>query len=547
MPSPHSASSGWSPRLLLALSVACLGLCGCRQKSTQVERSGKLQILEIGNLTEPSSIDPSLVYFSTEAAIVYALDEGLLSYDPTDLHPVPGVAERWETNADATSWTFHLRKEAVWTNGDPVTARDFVYAYRRTLTPKLGSSSSYILFRLKNAEAYYTGKIADFGQVGAHAVDDHTLVLDLRTPIPYFASMVCAANWFPIHQAAVEKFGAMDDSSTPWTRPGNFVGNGAFILTEWTPNKVIRAVKSRTYWNRDAVRLQGCNFYPIDDKAAEELAFRSGLVHVTQLVPIDKIAGYRADPSGVLREFYTAATFMVRFNVNKPPLNDVRVRRALALSIDREGIVKHLLKGGETVANSLAPPGIGGFTARSSMTTDVSEAQRLLAAAGYPGGKGFPKLEYLYAYTGGAKSALGETLQEMWRKNLGIEVALTSQEYRVWNDSLQKGDYQISYNNWIADYLDPSTFIDLMVTNGGNNQTGWSSPEYDRLDGLAAATADNTVRFECFQKCEDILGRECPIVPLFIDTGNRLVRPEVKGWYDNPLDVHPLNGVHLEP
>jgi oligopeptide transport system substrate-binding protein len=135
----------------------------------------------------------------------------------------------------------------------------------------------------------------------------------------------------------------------------------------------------------------------------------------------------------------------------------------------------------------------------------------------------------------------------MWRKNLGIEVALTSQEYRVWNDSLQKGDYQISYNNWIADYLDPSTFIDLMVTNGGNNQTGWSNPEYDRLDGVAAGTADNKVRFECFQECEDILARECPVVPVFIDTGNRLVRPEVKGWYDNPLDVHPLNAVHLEP
>jgi len=442
MLSPHSAFSYRPTGLILALAIACLTLCGCRQKSTQVERSGKLQILEIDNLSEPSSIDPSLVSFITDAAVVYALGEGLLSYDPKDLHPVQGVAERWEANADATSWTFHLRKEARWSNGDPVTARDFVYAFRRILTPKLGSSMAYMLFRLRNAEAYYTGTVTDFGQVGAHAADEHTLVLDLRTPIPYFASMVCQSNWFPLNQRSLEKFGAMEDSSTLWTRPGNYVGNGAFVLTEWTPNKVIRVVKSTTYWNRDAVRLQGCNFYPIDDKAAEELAFRSGLVHLTQLVPIDKIAGYRADPSGVLREFYTAATFLVRFNVNKPPLNDVRVRRALALSIDRVAIVKHLLKGGETVANSLTPPGIGGFTARSSMTTDVAEARRLLAEAGFPGGKGFPKLEYLYAYAGGAKSPLGETLQEMWRKNLGIEVALTSQEYRVWNDSLQKGDYQ---------------------------------------------------------------------------------------------------------
>jgi oligopeptide transport system substrate-binding protein len=538
---------GGSPGLALAFALACLPLLACRQSSTQVERSARRQILEYGNAAEPSSIDPSLIASTYDATIVYALCEGLLSYDPRDLHPTPGVAERWETNGDLTRWTFHLRKQSRWSDGDPVTADDFVYAYRRMLSPKLGSSSAYILFCLKNAEAYYTGKLSDFGQVGAHAADRQTLVLDLRAPTPYFPTMVCQANWFPIHRAAIEKFGAMDDGGTLWTRPGNYVGNGAFILTEWTPNKVLRVEKSLTYWNRGAVKLQGCNFYPIDDRAAEERSFRSGQLHVTQLVPKDKIPAYRTDPSGVLREFPTSATFYLRLNVRKAPLNDVRVRRALALAIDRDAIAAHVLKGGETVADSLTPPGTGGFTARVSHRFDASEARRLLAEAGYPDGKGFPKLDYLYSYSGGGRSAIAETIQGMWRKNLGIEMTLTSQEFRVWADSLQKGDYTVSYNVWIADYLDPSTFIDLMVTNSSNNTTGWSNPEYDRLDGVAAATADNAKRFECFQACEELLSGECPIIPLFFNTGNRLVRTEVRGWYDNPLDVHPLGAVYLEP
>ena len=536
-----------SPSVILALALVCIPLVGCRQSSTQVERSGRRQVLECGNAAEPSSIDPNLITSTYDETIVYALCEGLLSYDPKDLHPAPGVAKTWESNGDASRWTFHLRKESRWSNGDPVTADDFVYAYRRTLSPKLGSSSVDILFHLKNAEDFYAGKIADFGQVGAHAVDKNTLVLELRAPTPYFPTMVCQASWFPIHRSTIEKFGATDDAGTVWTRPGNYVGNGAFILTEWTPHKVLRVSKSPTYWNRDAVRLEGCNFYPIDDRPAEERSFRSGQLHVTQFVPKDKIPAYRKDPSGVLREFNTSSTFYLRLNVRKPALNDVRVRRALALAIDRNAIAAHVLKGGETAADSLTPPGTGGFTAHISPQFDVAEARRLLAEAGYPDGRGFPKLDYLYAYSGGGKSAIGETIQEMWRKNLGIETTLTSQEFGVWADSVQKGSYTVSYNVWIADYLDPSTFMDLMVTNGSNNTTGWSNPEYDRLVGVAAGTADKAKRFECFQACEGLLSSECPIIPLFINTGNRLVRTEVKGWYDNPLDVHPLGAIYLEP
>jgi oligopeptide transport system substrate-binding protein len=534
----------WSGSVLWLL-VACSLFTGCRRRSTQVEIADRQQILNCGNAAEPSTIDPSLVSSASDANIVYALVEGLAAFDPANLRPIPGVAERWESNDDATVWTFHLRPTSRWSNGDQVTAGDFVYSYRRMLSPKLGSGSAYILFRLRNGEAYYNGKITDFGLVGASAPDERTLVLTLQTPTPYFPSMVCQVYWYPVQRATIEKFGAFDDSATLWTRPGNYVGNGPFMLTEWRPNQVIRVVKSPTYWNRGKVSLQGCNFYPIDDKAAEELAFRSGQLHLTQYVPRDKIAAYRLEPSGVLREFNKTATFYLRLNVNKPPLNDVRVRRALALSLDRNEIAAGLLKGGETPARNLTPPGTGGFTARVSMETDIPEAKRLLSEAGYPGGKGFPKLDYLYPSSGGGKSALGEAIQQMWRKNLGIEITLTNQEFKIWAETLQQGNYLISFNDWVADYFDPSTFVDLMIANGGNNNTGWSNAEYDRLDGLAASTPDNGKRFEYFQGCEAILARECPIIPIFFEAGNRLVRPEVKGWYDNPLDIHPLNSVYL--
>ena len=527
------------------LVVACFLLTCCRRSQTQVEIADAQQILNCGNASEPSTIDPSLVSGASDCNIVYALVEGLAAYDPKSLRPIPSVAERWESNGDATVWTFHLRPNSRWSNGDPVTAGDFVYSYQRILSPKLGSGSAYILFRLKNGEAYYDGKISDFSLVGAKAVDERTLVLSLQAPVPYLPSMVCQASWFPVHRTTIEKFGAIDSSATLWTRPANFVGNGPFVLTEWKPNQVIRVTKSPSYWNRDNVRLQGCNFYPIDDKSAEELAFRSGQLHVTQYVPRAKIAAYRLDKAAVLREFKKTATFYLRLNVAKAPLIDVRVRRALALALDRNAIAAGLLKGGETPASSLTPPGTGGFTASIPVEFDIAEARQLLAEAGYPQGKGFPRLDYLYASSGGGKSALGETIQQMWRKNLGIEVTLTNQEFKVWADTLQQGNYLVSYNDWVADYFDPSTFIDLMITNGGNNNTGWGNAAYDRLDGLAASTPDNGRRFGYFQDCEAILARECPIIPVFFEAGNRLVRPEVKGWYDNPLDIHPLNSVYL--
>ena len=531
------------PHLLFALLLA--GFAACSKHESAVQSGLKGQILHWGNLGEPTDLDPHITASQQDFNIVMNLCEGLTTYDPRDLHPIPGVAEKWESNSDGLTWTFHLRADARWSNGDPVTATDFLYGFQRMLSPGLAAEYAYMLHHLKNAEAFNTGKLTDFSRVGAKAPDLRTLVLTLSHPVPYLPSLACHSSWYPAHRATIEKFGKIDTRGSAWTRPGNLVGNGGFTLAEWRPNRVIRLVKSATYWDRGAIRLNEVNFYPIENESTEDAAFRSGQLHVTAQVPIEKIADYKKDPAHLLQQGVMLGTYYYKFNVTKPPLNDVRVRRALAMSIDRRQIVERVSKGDQTPASHLTPPDTGGFTARAQLPTDPAAAQKLLAEAGYPGGKGFPKLELLYNTTEGHRK-IAEAIQQMWRKHLGIDISLYNQEAKVWNDSMRQMNYQIARYAWVGDYLDPSTFLDLMTTGNGNNQTGWGNAEYDRLIELARTTADNTQRYEYFQRCEEILVAEAPFAPIYFYQRNYLKRPEVKGWYGTLLDLHPLKGVYLE-
>ena len=534
--------SGW--RWAPVAAAALAALLGCARRESQVEVGDREQVLHWGNLTEPASLDPQLVNANTDANIVFALCEGLLNFNPKDLHPEPGVAERWESNADASEWTFHLRPEALWSNGDPVTAADFVYAYRRMLSQGLASPYASMLFHLRNGEAYYNRTLTDFTQVGVKAPDPHTLVLTLWHPLPYMPSLVCHQSWFPVHRATIEKFGAIDDRATRWTLPGNYVGNGPFVLRQWRPQEVIQVERSPTYWNRASVRLRGCNFYPMELESTEEAAFRAGQLHVTAQVPVDKLAAYRKDPRGVLHEYTIMATYFYRLNLRKPPLNDVRVRRALSLAVERREICDDVMRGGQKPAGSLTTPGTGGFFPPELVATDIPAARKLLAEAGFPGGAGFPSLEILYNTTETHRK-IAEAIQQMWLKNLGIRVTLANQEAKVVEDAMRQGDYQVARYGWSADYPDPSSFIDVLSTTNGNNQTGWSNADYDRLDRLAMTTGDNARRFDYFRRCEALIAADSPIIPIYYYAQNILVLPEVNGWYDNLLDYHSLNGVSL--
>jgi oligopeptide transport system substrate-binding protein len=534
-----------SLRLLGLLVLASL-LGSCHKTEGAVASGNRDQIIHIGNLSEPVDLDPQIINVQQDFNIVQALFEGLAQFDPQSCKPVPGVAERWEVSADNLTWTFHLRGNAIWSDGDPVTARDFIYSYQRILSPKLASPQAYLLFGIRGAEQFNAGKLTDFAQVGVSAPDDRTLVLSLNHPVPYLPTMVCNQAWYPVHRQTIEKFGKMDDRGTAWTRPENLVGNGYFLLSEWRPHQFIRLTKSPTYWDRDQVKLKEAFFYPIESEDAEERTFRAGQLHVTSTLPISKISVYEKEHSASYHPHVFLGTFFLRFNVAKGPLGDARVRRALSLAIDRERFVRDVLHGHQQPAGTLTPPDTAGFTAQGNPPYDLTTAKKLLAEAGFPDGKDFPHLEFLFNTTE-ANRAIGEALQQMWRTGLGVDITLQNQEAKVQTESMRTGNYEIGRYAWIGDYLDPSTFLEMMITGGGNNQTGWSNAEYDRLIADANQTADNAKRYAAYQRCEQILATECPIAPIYFYVRNNLVRPEVKGWYGNLLDAHALKGVYLDP
>lgn len=275
----------------IALGVFPLLFGGCGKRESAVAAGNRTQTLHLGNLSEPNDLDPQIADSQQTFNLIMALMEGLAQYDAKTCEPVPAVAERWEVSDDKLTWTFHLRQNAVWSNGDPVTASDFVWSYRRMLTPSLGAEYAYMLFILKNGEAYYQKKITDFAEVGAHAPDPHTLVLTLTHPVPYLPKLVCHSAWYPVHRPTLEKFGRPYERGSAWTRPGNFVGNGYFTLTEWTPNKLIRMTKSQTYWDKDQVKLASVIFYPIENTSTEESMFRTGQLHITSSIPIVSAVG----------------------------------------------------------------------------------------------------------------------------------------------------------------------------------------------------------------------------------------------------------------
>jgi oligopeptide transport system substrate-binding protein len=530
-----------------AFVLAMLSLAGgCKPRETAVQIGNREQILQLGNLSEPSDLDPQIITSQQDANIVLSLEEGLTAHDPKDLHPVPAAAQSWEISPDQRVYTFHLRPNGRWSDGSPVTANDFLFSYRRMLSPGLGSEYSYMLFVVENAEAFNTGKITDFSQVGLKVLDPLTLQVTLTYPTVYFLSLIAHQSWYPVKQSVIEKWGKWDERNTPWTRPGHYVGNGPFVLKEWRTHQIISVEKNPLYWDAAHVRLKGINFYPIESADTEERSFRAGGLHITSTIPIDKIEIYRREHPDLLHLEPFLGTYFYRLNVNKPPLNDIRVRRALAMSIDREKLVKDVTRGGQPPAFSLVPPGTGGdYQPDKKIVEDVAAARQLLADAGYPNGAGFPPLQIVFNTSEGHRR-IAEAIQEMWRRNLRINVSLQNEEAKVLQSTMRELDYQIARYAWLGDYDDPNTFLSLMTTTGGNNQTGWGSPEYDRLIELAARTPDPAERRKVFQQAEGILVDQVPIIPMYFYTRGNLRLTNVEGWYGNLLDVHPYNRVYLK-
>ena len=537
-----------SRRLLrLALRSAAVSLlaAGCAHRETPAEAGIREQVLHLGNGSEPRDLDPHVVVSFNDFNIVLALFEGLTGIDERTSLPVPALAERWETSADGLVWRFHLRPDARWSNGDALTAQDCVFGIHRALSPQLASEYAYVLYPLKNAEAFNAGRVTDFTQVGVRAIDATTLAFTLERPAPYLASAATLPAWFPVHRASIEKLGRFDNRAVPWTRPENMVCNGPFILKEWTPGSRVVVGRNPHYWDARHVRLNGMVFYPIENAATQEAAFRAGQLHLTSDVPLSKIAAYRRDHPAVLRIDPFLDTAFLRLNVRRAPFTDRRVRQALARAIDRSALVRDVALGGQQPAHCLTPPDTAGYTARAAIPDDFDAARRLLAEAGYPGGRGFPKVEIQFA-TLELNQRLLEAVQQMWRRELGIEIALANKEQRVWLNDERQLNYDISYAHWIGDYVDPSTYLELFTADGGNNSTGWASSDYDRLVRAAGAEQDFPRRNELYQQAEAILMDEAPVVPVFFGTRVFLCHPAVKNWQPALLGIHQYKNVYLE-
>lgn len=527
---------------LSAVAMLAVLTAGCARRETRVQQGDREGVLHFGNLSEPVSLDPHLVTGVTEHNIISALLEGLTAEDPVTLAPVPGAAARWEISPDGCRYTFHLWPDGRWSNGDPVTAVDFVFAYRRILTPSLGAPYAYMLHGIVNAEAYNRGKLDDFEQVGVKALDATTLEVSLAEPVPYLLSLLSHYSWFPVHPPTILAHGGIGDIGTGWTEA--YVGNGPFVLEAHHVNKHIRVRKSETYRDRDAVALNAIVFYPIGDHTIEERAFRAGQLHVTGTIPVDRIDHYRQHRPAVLHLEPYLGCYYYLFNTGRPPLDNPDVRRALALAVNRESITRNITRAGETPAYHFTPPGTGGYTATNILTGTAEDARRLLAAAGYPGGQGFPVLRLLYN-TADTHARLAEALQQMWQLELGIAIELVNMEWKVYIEQTQSGDYDIARAGWIGDYIDPNTFLDLWVTGGGNNRTRWGNPAYDALIREAARTLDQDQRHARFQEAEGILMREMPIMPLYFYRSKSLIQPSVRGWHPNLLDHHPWKHIRL--
>lgn len=513
--------------LTVVLSASLFVGCGGEKSASGGAAEGKKLIYNLGE--DPKTIDPALNASVGGSTILVNAFEGLMRVDEND-KAIPGVAKEYKISEDKLTYTFTLRDDAKWSDGKPVTAGDFEYAWKRALDPKNGAEYAYQLYYIKGAEEYNTkgGKVED---IAIKTINDKTLEVTLVSPTPYFIELMAFPCYFPVRKDVVEK-----DSN--WaTKVDSYISNGPFKLSEWRAKDAFVFTKNENYWNKDSVKLDTLEMRMIRDVNSAYSAFESGQIDMVDSIPPAKIES--AVQSGVGTIYPQIGNYFYCVNVSgndmsPEVLRNPKVIQALNLAVDRDTLIKNVTKGGQKPATSFVPSSIKGadgnkFSSKEFFPSkgDKEQAKKLLEEAGYPGGKGIPTLTLTYN-TEGNHGDIAQAVQAMW-KEIGVNVELQNQEWKVFQKTRTDLKYNIARHGWVGDYVDPMTFLDMWLSNSGNNKAGYKSPEYDKLIEAARIETDNAKRDEYLKKAEEILLTDMPIIPIYEYTQPKAMKKNIKG------------------
>ena len=514
------------------------------------------------------TLDPNQMSYLQDMRLAYCIWEGLYAYDGMTLQPIPGVASGFDLSDDKRVYTFHLRPEARWSNGDPVTANDFVFAWRRMLESP--GEYSYLHYYIKGAASYLDAyakflanpaesKKPDFNAVGLRVLDPHTLRIELENPVLFFLELMAFPPFFPLHEPSMRPFREVDPATgnvtydRKFTRPG-VVGNGPFNLVTWEFKRRVRLEKNPLYWDKQHVPSNSIEQLCVEDQLGEVLRYEAGdadwIPEVPSEIGPEILQKGRTDlhifPG--FGSYYLNVMVRPQFrNGDANPLSDLKVRQALAMGFDREPIVKNILRMGETVATTYIPPTIfPGFEVKPGYSFDPQRARSLLAQTKFANARTLPGVSILFSSNVPAFNAMSQNISNQWKANLGLDIPIEQQEAKIRRQRVNDKDFSLAIGDWIGDYQDPSTFTDKMLSTSANNDCGWINTEFDALCAAAAKESDPQKRYRLLEKANRLIDEELPMIPLYYIATQYLYRGDVHGINNNPRNMTMFKGVYVE-
>lgn len=522
--------------LAATMGITMLSGCGPKNPVADTTETGVPQVVVHNLAVDPQTIDPALNEAVDGAQVIHTAFEGLCRTDKNE-KATPGVAESWEISEDGMTYTFKLR-DSNWSDGQPVTAHDFEYSWKRVVDPATAAAYAYQMYYIKNAVAINSGEM-DKEELGVKAIDDKTLEVVLEAPTPYFLELAAFPCYFPVRKDVVEA-----DPEGWALNMETYISNGPFKITSWAHNSSLIAEKNPEYYNADAVKLDKIEYVMITEASTAFASFEAGEIDFTENPPPEQIVKKQAEGDPNFQILPYIGTYFYVFNMNDELMQNKELRKALSLAIDRTAIVENVTKAGQIPATKgFCPPGLALSTGEDfaevfgetiyGPTADIEGAKAALEAAGYPNGEGLPTIEVVYNTNEGHK-AIAEAIQEMWKQNLGLDITLRNEEWAVFQDSRKNGQYKVARHGWIGDYPDPMTFLDMWVSTSGSNDAKYNNPEYDRLINESKFVG-GAERDAIILEAQRLLTEDMPVMPIYYYTNAVMFRTNIKNVYKSSL------------